>query len=114
MPLDDLVLGQPLPGFGARRAIGASATSRLVRLLGAGLLVVACSRDHDAGLTGPSITELAARTSASPVLPALIEEPVQLTSPTYENSGESVHPDVVEFPYWWNGWRYWLTMTPYP
>src|SRR5205085_3209520 len=68
----------------------------------------------DVGLTGPSLSELATRTSASAALPALIEEPVQLTSPTYENSGESVHPDVVEFPGWWNGWQYWLTMTPYP
>lgn len=46
-------------------------------------------------------------------LPALIEEPHPLAVPTYDGSGESVHPDVVLFPAPWHGFQYWLTMTPY-
>lgn len=37
-----------------------------------------------------------------------------LTIPTYEGSGEAVHPDVIYFPDGWNGWEYWMAMTPYP
>lgn len=35
-------------------------------------------------------------------------------TPTYDGSGESVHPDVLYFPLGWNGYRYWMAMTPYP
>ena len=34
--------------------------------------------------------------------------------PTYEGSGQAVHPDVVYFPDGWHGSTYWLAMTPYP
>ena len=34
--------------------------------------------------------------------------------PTYEQSGEAVHPDVVFFPEGWRGFRYWMAFTPYP
>lgn len=39
-----------------------------------------------------------------------------LTIPTYDESGEAVHPDVVDFGagVTWNGYRYWMAMTPYP
>jgi hypothetical protein len=37
-----------------------------------------------------------------------------LTTPTYEGSGQVVHPDVVRFPEAWNGYPYWMVMTPYP
>ncbi|AHG87639.1 hypothetical protein J421_0102 [Gemmatirosa kalamazoonensis] len=84
------------------------------RLCAALLLVAACAGDHATDPVSPETIGAGRRTSASVTLPALIEEPVELTTPTYENSGESVHPDVVEFPREWNGWRYWLTMTPYP
>lgn len=33
--------------------------------------------------------------------------------PTYDGSGEAVHPDVVTFPAAWNGFRYWSAFTPY-
>ena len=39
-----------------------------------------------------------------------------VTAPTYDGSGILVHPDVVDFGAGttWNGWRYWMAMTPYP
>ncbi|RKZ19911.1 hypothetical protein DRQ50_01080, partial [bacterium] len=40
--------------------------------------------------------------------------PVPLVTPTYEGSGQVVHPDVVHVPGGWNGYEYWMGMTPYP
>jgi len=42
-----------------------------------------------------------------------------LTTPTYENSGQAVHPSVIDFKVEynvesWRGYRYWMVMTPYP
>jgi len=37
-----------------------------------------------------------------------------LTTPTYDGSGQVVHPDVVHIPSGWNGYEYWMAMTPYP
>ena len=38
-----------------------------------------------------------------------------LTIPTYDGSGVCVHPDVVDAgEAGWNGYRYWMAMTPYP
>jgi len=39
---------------------------------------------------------------------------VKLNTPTYDGSGEAVHPDVVYFKNGWNGYKYWMAMTPYP
>ncbi len=35
-------------------------------------------------------------------------------TPTYDDSGQVVHPDIVYFANGWNGYRYWLVMEPYP
>jgi len=43
--------------------------------------------------------------------------PDSLGTPTYEGSGQAVHPDVVHFPGGWgspNAYKYWMMMTPYP
>ena len=40
--------------------------------------------------------------------------PVPLVTPTYDGSGQVVHPDVVYVPGGWNGYEYWMGMTPYP
>jgi hypothetical protein len=40
--------------------------------------------------------------------------PDPLSIPTYEGSGQLVHPDVVIVPGGWNGYEYWMGMTPYP
>lgn len=43
-----------------------------------------------------------------------------LTIPTYDGSGQAVHPDVIDFANEpvvggeWQGWRFWMVMTPYP
>ena len=37
-----------------------------------------------------------------------------LTTPTYDGSGQVVHPSVIYFPDGWNGYKYWMAMTPYP
>ncbi len=37
-----------------------------------------------------------------------------LDIPTYEGSGQAIHPDVLYFPDGWNGHRYWMAFTPYP
>ena len=37
-----------------------------------------------------------------------------LTIPTYEGSGMVVHPSVYFSPDGWNGYCYWMAMTPYP
>lgn len=37
-----------------------------------------------------------------------------LVTPTYDGSGQAVHPATVDFGSAWNGYRYWMAMTPYP
>ena len=37
-----------------------------------------------------------------------------LTIPTYDGSGEVVHPSIVYAAAGWNGYKYWMAMTPYP
>ncbi len=55
---------------------------------------------HDFGLESPAATPL--------------NFPVPLTVPTYDGSGEAVHPDVLWFPARWHGWEYWMAFSPYP
>lgn len=45
--------------------------------------------------------------------PIFIVEPTLISVPTYDGTGQAVHPDVVAFDKKWNGAKYWLTMTPY-
>jgi hypothetical protein len=37
-----------------------------------------------------------------------------LTVPTYDGSGQAVHPDIMNPASPWGGWEYWLAFTPYP
>ena len=37
-----------------------------------------------------------------------------LVIPTYDGSGQITHPDVVSFNTTWNGYKYWMAMTPFP
>ena len=37
-----------------------------------------------------------------------------MSTPTYEGSGQAVHPDVHYNANGWNGYKYWMVMTPYP
>lgn len=38
----------------------------------------------------------------------------RLTIPTHDGSGEAMHPSLVHVPDGWNGYAYWMAMTPYP
>lgn len=40
--------------------------------------------------------------------------PVAAITPTYDGSGQAVHPSVVDFGTAWHGFRYWCAITPYP
>ncbi len=47
--------------------------------------------------------------------PPLLQNAINyLTTPTYDNSGQAVHLDVVYIPGGWQGYSYWMVMTPYP
>jgi hypothetical protein len=112
MPLSDFVLDRPPHGTSARRSPGARSVALAILLLGA-LTVDGCTSDRVTSPRSLADQTAVARSVAAATLPALIEEPIQLTTPTYDGTGEAVHPDVIEFPFEWNGWRYWMTMTPY-
>jgi hypothetical protein len=43
-----------------------------------------------------------------------ISEPTLLTIPTYDGSGQAVHPSVVHIPGGFGGYAFWMVMTPYP
>ena len=83
----------------------------LVAGLVASLALAACAGE---GVTDPQAIRAASHVATAVALPALIEEPFELTTPTYEGSGEAVHPDVLDRPGGWRGQRYWMAMTPYP
>lgn len=43
----------------------------------------------------------------------LVSDVKKLVIPTYDGSGEGVHPSVVYIPKGWNGYKYWMAFTPY-
>ena len=73
-------------------------------------LVLSCA-DHSA--TGPSVSGTSLSSRGSTPEPIFIVEPNPITVPTYDGTGQAVHPDVVLFADGWHGSKYWLTMTPY-
>lgn len=73
-----------------------------------GLVALACAGDGSAG--PPGATPLALPTEP----PRLTNAPSFLDIPTYDGTGQAVHPDVVAFPDGWHGHPYWMAMTPYP
>lgn len=85
----------------------------------AGLVAVACATD---GVAEPIVTPTTALdtwvTPVTGVVPSgetgLTNAPDYLRILTYEGSGQAVHPDVAFFPEGWNGFAYWMAMTPHP
>lgn len=75
------------------------------------VLAVACSGDVPLALSVPVIEASFVESSTSPIP---LTPLVQLNVPTYEGSGQAVHPDVVRFSTVWQGWEYWMAVTPYP
>ena len=76
------------------------------------VLAVACSGDLPLPTAVlPTVEASFRETSTSPIP---LTPLVQFTIPTFDGSGEAVHPDVVRFRTPWNGWEYWMAMTPFP
>jgi hypothetical protein len=44
----------------------------------------------------------------------IISQRQQLNTPTYDGSGQGMHPDIVSFTSDWHNFRYWMSVTPYP
>lgn len=44
----------------------------------------------------------------------LTNAPASLVTPTYDGSGQGMHPSIVYFPAAWSGYSYWMAVTPYP
>lgn len=57
------------------------------------------------------LTTSARRRSGGYPLPA---SGVTVSVPTYDGSGQSIHPSVVDMGQRWNGYRWWFADTPYP
>jgi predicted GH43/DUF377 family glycosyl hydrolase len=81
-------------------------------LLAGAFLLGACKPESVVDADVPFATDDGAL--ANWALPHVVGEPQILAVPTYDASGQSVHPDVVLFPSGWNGAHYWVSMTPYP
>ena len=45
--------------------------------------------------------------------PTLANAPTFQEIPTYDGSGQAMHPDIAYFPDGWHGYKYWMAMTPY-
>src|SRR5439155_20610297 len=55
-----------------------------------------------------------ALTSAASAADLLAHAPNPDTTPTYDGTGQVVEPDVIHVPRGWNGYEYWMAVTPYP
>ncbi|MGA1847731.1 MAG: hypothetical protein ACMUHB_00190 [Thermoplasmatota archaeon] len=53
-------------------------------------------------------------TNISGICETALNAPSPLSIPTYDGKDQCVHPDVLFFPDGWNGYIYWMAMTPYP
>ncbi len=73
-------------------------------------LLMSCDR----AATGPSLTPGDATMDRAGTAAIFVVQPTIMTVPTYDGSGQAVHPDIVAFDSDWHGARYWMTMTPYP
>lgn len=91
------------------------------QVLASGLLAAlftACSGATDLPVAPPTLTAVHDVEVSNVPLPSVGENVLQrgvaaMSIPTYDGSGEAVHPDVVTFPETWNGFRYWSAFTPY-
>ena len=95
--------------FSLRRAL---LSRGMIALMLTGMTFTACRGAEKAAapLTPPDDGGIDEAEIPSPavIYPALIQ------TPTYDGTGELVHPDAVVFPERWKGRRYWVSATPYP
>jgi hypothetical protein len=97
--------------FSLPRAIHRSSRMLTAVTAGVALFAMGCGGDR-AQPTVPADADYETLVEWTP--PSAHTDPSILVVPTYDGSGQSVHPDLVEFPRGWNGARYWMAMTPYP
>ncbi|MCP6719980.1 MAG: hypothetical protein KJI72_01460 [Patescibacteria group bacterium] len=73
-------------------------------------VLLGCTDSH-----APSTVELPGPlTGPMELTVSVLGEPTELSVPTYDGSGQTVHPDILHFSLGWNGWNYWMAITPYP
>jgi hypothetical protein len=83
---------------------------KVLALAAVPLLLSSCS---DRSVTGPTTADAVAARRAIENDAVFSVEPTMMDVPTYDGTGQAVHPDVVLFNTAWHGSKYWLTMTPY-
>ena len=102
---------------------GIDAGSRVVPLFGSQSVALAADVDLSVEQIAERVSDseslLSAATLAGVRLPDItqfrcVDIPTTLTVPTYDGSNVTVHPSALYFPDGWNGYRYWLAITPYP
>jgi len=81
--------------------------------------MVACSESRGAvdapeGVPSSTAVGVGAPTASVGLAFSLANAGDYLAIPTYDGSGQVVHPDIVYFSQGWRGHRYWMAMTPYP
>lgn len=78
---------------------------------------VCCTSEGDGGQSAPVSNNPIDLKGAAPTKLSNISGKnaiIPLTIPTSDGSGQVVHTSVHDFKIKWNGYRYWMVMTPYP
>ena len=86
----------------------------LLALLASGITITACRGGADQVASSLTPPQDNSEIDEADIPGAALVAPALLTTPTYDGSGELVHPDAVVFPERWQGRRYWVSATPYP
>jgi hypothetical protein len=68
----------------------------------------------DPAYTDVSNNNITINAVISRVITLLNNNATYLNTPTYEVSGQATHPDIYYNASGWNGYKYWMGMTPYP
>jgi len=89
----------------------------LVSLLGLmGLIALSCRDGGESASpttpTGQVTAATAEPTKTEPLPVGLANAATHQDIPTYDGSGQVVHPDIVYFPEGWRGYKYWMAVTP--
>ena len=101
------VAAQVPPAVAASVAIQSTATPA-----GLAIITAADAATQRAALRAPRSTGALAHLDVTRL--RAVHATAPLTTPTYDGSGQAVHPDVLVLESPWNGYRYWMAMTPYP
>ncbi|MCX9028189.1 MAG: LamG domain-containing protein, partial [Candidatus Methanoperedens sp.] len=72
------------------------------------------SKEWTWNVTSQSPSEIKSITVSPSDISVIRRGTMQLDIPTYDGSGQAVHPDVYYNANGWRGYKYWMVMTPYP